>query len=116
MSRLYAALGSPRLGQLIKEEYRPVGEVKDAPDAAKVRKLVLERLPLFLHERNQTRVLIRPEWMQNTSYVLTVLVSTKIDYSPQEFHCQEGHTVDPAKDPYLGWEKSGQRLRSIRRC
>ena len=67
--RLYSALGSPRLGQLIKEEYRPVGEIKDAPDAAKIRKLVLERLPLFLHERNQTRVLIRPEWMQAGSLV-----------------------------------------------
>jgi hypothetical protein len=64
---LYASLGSPRLGQLIKEEYKPVGEIKEAPDASKIRKLVLERLPLFLHERNQTRVLIRPEWMQTAS-------------------------------------------------
>jgi Protein of unknown function (DUF3684) len=67
LNRLYASLGSPRLGQLIKEEYKPVGEIREAPDAAKIRKLVLERLPLFLHERNQTRVLIRPEWMQNAS-------------------------------------------------
>ncbi|KAG8813685.1 hypothetical protein FRC17_001463 [Serendipita sp. 399] len=71
LESLYSSLGSPRLGQLIKEEYKPVGELRDAPDAAKLRKLVLERLPLFLHERHQSRVLIRLEWMQDpTNFVV----------------------------------------------
>ncbi|CAG7850452.1 SubName: Full=Uncharacterized protein {ECO:0000313/EMBL:CCA72144.1} [Serendipita indica DSM 11827] len=67
LEALYAHLGSPRLSQLIKEEYKPVGEMPDSSDAAKVRKLVLERLPLFLHQRHQGRVLISHEWMQNPS-------------------------------------------------
>lgn len=44
-----------------------MGEVKNEALASDIRKLVLERLPLFLHERTQTRILLTPEWLSNPS-------------------------------------------------
>ena len=66
--RLYTSLGSPHLSQLIEEEYELGTELSDST-AAEVRELVLERLPLFLHERREEDILIKVEWMQNPSYV-----------------------------------------------
>ena len=65
--RFYASLGSYRLSALVKEEYNPVGEVKNEALASDIRKLVLERVPLFLHERTQTRILLTPEWLSKPS-------------------------------------------------
>lgn len=44
-------LGSPLISSVVKEEYRPSAEIKDSPRANEMRQLILERLPLFLHER-----------------------------------------------------------------
>ncbi|KAG8800465.1 hypothetical protein FRC16_002827, partial [Serendipita sp. 398] len=66
LESFYSSLGSPRLGQLVKEEYKPKGEMRDSPEAIKIRKLVLERLPLFLHRMLASQIRIRPEWMQNS--------------------------------------------------
>lgn len=63
--RFYASLGSYHLSALVKEEYSPIGEVKNEALASDIRKLVLERLPLFLHERTQARILLTPEWLSN---------------------------------------------------
>ena len=65
--RFYASLGSYRLSALVKEEYSPIGAVKNEALASDIRKLVLERLPLFLHERTQTRILLTPEWLSKPS-------------------------------------------------
>jgi len=57
LESFYAALGSPRLSTLVKVEYRTGDEVKTvdaAAQAKKMRNLLLERLPLFVHDMRST--------------------------------------------------------------
>ena len=64
-------LGSPRLSRLVKEEYKAAGgEVKDSRLGNETRTLVLERLPLFLHERNQAKPRLSYDWLSSGKYVL----------------------------------------------
>ncbi|GJJ14590.1 hypothetical protein Clacol_008856 [Clathrus columnatus] len=51
LEHLYISLGSPLISSIVKEEYRPSMEIRDSQRANEMRRLVLERLPLFLHER-----------------------------------------------------------------
>ncbi|KAG8814868.1 hypothetical protein FRC17_000941 [Serendipita sp. 399] len=64
LETMYLSLGSQRLAQLVKEDYRPIGEMRDASEAAKLRKLVLERLPLFLHRMAPSQIRIKVDWLQ----------------------------------------------------
>lgn len=47
-------MGSRRLSSLIKQEQKTTAEVRNTQKAVGVRTLILERLPLFLHEHTQT--------------------------------------------------------------
>ena len=58
-------LGSPKLTSLIREEYRTSAEIKDAKVSREVRSLVLERLPLFLHEHTNNRTKVQFSWLNN---------------------------------------------------
>jgi hypothetical protein len=50
---LYGFLGSPCLSSLVRKEYRTSGgEVSNSTIGAEIRHLILERLPLFLHEHS----------------------------------------------------------------
>jgi hypothetical protein len=49
---LYRSLGSPCLSSLVGKEYRASGEVPNSTIGAEIRHLILERLPLFLHEHS----------------------------------------------------------------
>ena|SRR6266567_141719 len=49
---LYRFLGSPCLSSLVRKEYRTSGEVPNSTIGAEIRHLILERLPLFLHEHS----------------------------------------------------------------
>jgi hypothetical protein len=60
---LYLFLGSPRLSSLVKECYRMSGEAPYSKIGAEVRHLVLERLPLFLHERSQSSTEVPLDWL-----------------------------------------------------
>jgi hypothetical protein len=75
ISSFYANLGSPRLSGLVKEEYKPVGsEIKDAPIGMQARKLILERLPLFLHEHRGSRPQVKFDWFTNeANFVIKVV-------------------------------------------
>ncbi|KAI0046331.1 hypothetical protein FA95DRAFT_1398210 [Auriscalpium vulgare] len=61
----YLFLGSPRLSQLVREDYQTSKEITNAPVAAQVRHLVLERLPLFLHEHSQSRTRVSFNWLND---------------------------------------------------
>ena len=60
---LYLFLGSPRLSSLVKEYYRKSGEAPYSKIGAEVRHLILERLPLFLHEHPQSGIKVSLKWL-----------------------------------------------------
>lgn len=63
LEAFYAQLGSRRLSSLIKEEYKTSVEVKDAKAASDIRQLILERLPLFLHEHTHAKTRVSYSWL-----------------------------------------------------
>ncbi|KAG8743102.1 hypothetical protein FRC10_000402 [Ceratobasidium sp. 414] len=64
VEQFYEKLGSKRLSVLIYEEYRSTGSQNNSTKRAQdMRTLVLERLPLFLHEHTHLRCLIKPDWL-----------------------------------------------------
>lgn len=82
LERLYTNLGSPLISSVVKEEYRPSAEIKDSPRANDMRDLVLERLPLFLHERTpghgaQSKTSLSYTWL-NTPGNFVVVEVTKL--------------------------------------
>jgi hypothetical protein len=60
---LYLFLGSPRLSSLVKEHYRTSGEAPYSKIGAEVRHLIVERLPLFLHEYPQSGIEVSLSWL-----------------------------------------------------
>ncbi|KAH9990216.1 hypothetical protein BJV74DRAFT_837251 [Russula compacta] len=63
LEELYLFLGSPRLRSLVREDYRTSGEVPYSKTGAETRHLILERLPLFLHEHSQSRTKVSFNWL-----------------------------------------------------
>ncbi|KAL6309180.1 hypothetical protein BKA93DRAFT_925530 [Sparassis latifolia] len=65
LEEFYLELGSRRLSSLLKEEYRTSGELKNSRRALEIRSLILERLPLFLHEHTHARPRLPFSWLNN---------------------------------------------------
>lgn len=61
----YSELGSPRLSSLIREDYKTSAEIRDSKLSNEIRTLILERLPLFLHEHTHARPRIQYNWLNN---------------------------------------------------
>ncbi|KAH7915898.1 hypothetical protein BJ138DRAFT_824538 [Hygrophoropsis aurantiaca] len=61
----YAMLGSKRLSTAIREDYKTTSEVKNSKTAVDTRTLLLERLPLFLHEHTHARTRVSLTWLAN---------------------------------------------------
>ncbi|KAF5355265.1 hypothetical protein D9758_006047 [Tetrapyrgos nigripes] len=72
----YLVLGSRRLSSIVKEEYRTTVEVHD-PRAEETRALILERLPLFLHEYTHAKTKVTYSWL-NTDRNFVVKTFGKI--------------------------------------
>ncbi|KAF8626827.1 hypothetical protein AX15_004659 [Amanita polypyramis BW_CC] len=62
---LYLRLGAYRLSSLVKEEYGNGIEVLSSPSSTRIRTLVLERLPLFLHERSTSQLRFSFQWLNS---------------------------------------------------
>ncbi|KAK2467792.1 hypothetical protein APHAL10511_000087 [Amanita phalloides] len=62
---LYLKLGAHRLSLLVKEDYSNGAEVTASPLSTRIRTLVLERLPLFLHERNMSQLRFTFQWFNS---------------------------------------------------
>lgn len=58
-------LGSRKLRSLVKETYKTGNEVKGLKKAEEIRSLILERLPLFLHEHTHTKTRVSLSWLSN---------------------------------------------------
>ena len=59
----YVSLGSRRLSTVVREDYKVSNEISDTKTASELRALVLERLPLFLHEHTHTRTKVSLSWL-----------------------------------------------------
>ena len=59
----YITLGSSRLSRVVKEEYQTTGEVVGSKAATETRSLILERLPLFLHEHTHAATKVSFTWL-----------------------------------------------------
>ncbi|CAA7259259.1 unnamed protein product [Cyclocybe aegerita] len=68
----YISLGSPRLSRIVREEYTPSGpELPSSKRALETRSLILERLPLFLHEHTHARTRVTFSWLSsNNNFVV----------------------------------------------
>ncbi|KAI0933780.1 hypothetical protein AcW1_005516 [Taiwanofungus camphoratus] len=65
LEEFYMELGSNRLSTLVREEHRTGAETKNSRKALETRSLILERLPLFLHEHTHARTRISYSWLNN---------------------------------------------------
>ncbi|KAH9485292.1 hypothetical protein JR316_0002200 [Psilocybe cubensis] len=59
----YCQLGSMKLSKVVKEEYKTTVELHNSKTATEVRALILERLPLFLHEHTHARTRVSFSWI-----------------------------------------------------
>ncbi|KAI5889804.1 uncharacterized protein SCHCODRAFT_02635666 [Schizophyllum commune H4-8] len=57
LEKFYANLGSRRLSSIVKEDFNFGGEVANHKPAQAIKALVLERLPLFLHDHSHARTM-----------------------------------------------------------
>jgi len=57
-------LGSRRLSSLVKEEYLVGTEISNSKRPTYIRSLILERLPIFLHEHNHAKMKVSLDWLQ----------------------------------------------------
>ncbi|KAJ6497900.1 hypothetical protein C8R45DRAFT_984590 [Mycena sanguinolenta] len=68
----YMSLGSRRLSSLVREEYKTSAQSKDQQTATEIRALILERLPLFLHEHTHARTRVTYNWLnQEAHFIVT---------------------------------------------
>ncbi|KAG6878540.1 hypothetical protein C0993_004438 [Termitomyces sp. T159_Od127] len=63
LEAFYTQLGSRRLSSLVKEDYQSSAEIKQSKTATEIRALILERLPLFLHEHSHARTRVSYTWL-----------------------------------------------------
>jgi len=61
----YQSLGCRRLSDLVREEYQTTQEIHGHRTAQEVRHLILERLPLFLHEHTHATTRVPFSWLNN---------------------------------------------------
>ncbi|KAI0670652.1 hypothetical protein C8Q78DRAFT_1037269 [Trametes maxima] len=65
LEEFYMELGCRRLSGLVREEYQTRSEVVGSRKAAETRALILERLPLFLHEHTHTKTRVSYSWLND---------------------------------------------------
>lgn len=63
ITAFYMDLGCRRLSGLVREDYQTRSEVVGSRRAADIRALILERLPLFLHEHTHTKTRVTYSWL-----------------------------------------------------
>ncbi|KAJ5545405.1 hypothetical protein N7461_007709 [Penicillium sp. DV-2018c] len=68
----YAALGAISLSSLVEEQARFGSQSRDQTSAAKLQKLILERVRLFLHDQPPDSILHGTRWLENSFKVMVV--------------------------------------------
>ncbi|KAI0299353.1 hypothetical protein B0F90DRAFT_1810632 [Multifurca ochricompacta] len=81
---LYLFLGSPPLSSLVREDYRTAREVFHSKTGAETKHLILERLPLFLHEFPQSRTKVSFNWLnEEKNFIVKVFGKLQVTKSLQ---------------------------------
>ncbi|TFY51778.1 hypothetical protein EVJ58_g10387 [Rhodofomes roseus] len=70
LEAFYLALGSKILSSLVKQEHQTTTEVPKSPKAAEIRSLILERLPLFLHEHTHAAPRVKFSWLNDDKHFI----------------------------------------------
>ncbi|KAI1790758.1 hypothetical protein LXA43DRAFT_921512 [Ganoderma leucocontextum] len=70
LEEFYTELGCRRLGTLVREQFNTSREVFGSRKAAETRALILERLPLFLHEHTHTKTCVSYSWLNNDMHFI----------------------------------------------
>ncbi|KAI9511382.1 hypothetical protein F5148DRAFT_1172037 [Russula earlei] len=84
LEELYVFLGSLRLSALVREDYRTTVEVPYSKIGAETRHLILERLPLFLHEHPQSRTKVSFNWLnEEKNFIVKVFGKLSVTKSLQ---------------------------------
>ena len=75
---MYKELGVSSLSEAVKEELNVVGEGTKRTHAREIRSLVLERLPLFLHDQRGTPLNVKYEWLkQSENFQVRIIPSSE---------------------------------------
>ena len=61
----YLDLGSRLLSTLVKQEHRTTSEISGSAKVAEIKSLILERLPLFLHEHTHAAPRVKYSWLHD---------------------------------------------------
>ena len=100
----YESLGCELLSDLVQEEYKWTGETPWNGIALKVRSLVLERLPLFLHENTHQTTLFSLKWLNNDENFIVqsaekVMITRSIDFAGAKLSlCDEVSAIAARED------------------
>ncbi|KAH0825764.1 hypothetical protein J3R83DRAFT_8923 [Lanmaoa asiatica] len=91
----YASLGSRRLSTTVREDYKVSNERSDTKAASDIRALVLERLPLFLHEHTHTRTRVSLSWLSGThNFKVKVFAKLVVSKTLDIGNCKTTRTLD----------------------
>ncbi|KAF9051010.1 hypothetical protein BDZ89DRAFT_1098552 [Hymenopellis radicata] len=104
LEAFYITLGSRRLSSLVMERCKFTTEVPNSKTAIETRHLVLERLPLFLHEHTHAKTKISFNWLNSKDHFvvktfgkLTVTKSLTVGQTHLE-HALEASAFSPPFD------------------
>jgi hypothetical protein len=78
-------LGSPNLSSLVKEDSRTSRELPNSKIGTEIRDLILDRLPLFLHNQSSSRTKLSSDWLNNKNNFI-VKVFEKISVTKSLYH------------------------------
>ncbi|KAG7090828.1 hypothetical protein E1B28_009910 [Marasmius oreades] len=89
LEEFYIALGSRRLTSLVKEDPRHSEEIKNSKQATEIRNLILERLPLFLHEHTHAKTRHSYSWLKMPNHFVVktfgkVSITKSLSYAGME--------------------------------
>lgn len=70
LAAFYLELGSKILSSLVKQEHQTTTEIPKSPKAAEIRSLILERLPLFLHEHTHAAPRVKYSWLNDDEHFI----------------------------------------------
>jgi hypothetical protein len=93
---LYLLLGSPNLSSLVTEDYRTSRELPNSRVAgAKIRHLILDRLPIFLHNQSPSRTKIESDWLNNRiNFIVKVFENISVTKSLHHGDIYESTSYD----------------------
>ncbi|KAH9177932.1 hypothetical protein EDB89DRAFT_2111997 [Lactarius sanguifluus] len=84
LEELYLFLGSPRLTSLIREDCKTTAEIPSSTIGPEIRRLILERLPLFFHGHPQSRTKVSFNWLnEDTNFTVKVFENIQLTKSMQ---------------------------------